>query len=71
MMQQVTRVFSTFPVALDWARSMIPGALAPLRVDGDFGQDEGRGEVGLGNDDVSFVIRADGYVAVTLDEYVF
>lgn len=57
------RDFATAAEALQYARTLTN---APLRFDGDFGQDEGAGEFGLGNDDLAIVFRADGSALVVI-----
>lgn len=48
----------------------VTGDYTEMRIAGDFGQDEGKGEFGMGNDSFSMVVHADGTATLFLDEDV-
>lgn len=56
--------------AVEWARSFTLDP-SPLRTDGDFGQDEGQGECGLGANRFSIIVRPDGSATASCDVSVY
>lgn len=46
----------------------VTGDYTEMRIAGDFGQDEGKGEFGMGNDSFSIVAHANGTATLSLDE---
>lgn len=45
----------------------VTGDYTKMRIAGDFGQDEGKGEFGMGNDSFSIVVSADGNATLFLN----
>lgn len=48
----------------------VTGDNTEMRIAGDFGQGEGKGEFGMGNDSFSIVVHANGTATLYLDEDV-
>lgn len=46
----------------------VTGGYPEMRIDGDFGQDEGKGEFGMGNVHFSIVAHASGTATLFLNE---